>query len=157
MQVEDKDFIRLAIRSPRETLGDFPILPRLIDKIRLHLSGQLPPVYVGNLLMPPPYLDGRFLSFVEISPEEMSEIVASGIGDEQILAWVRSRGVPRSPEEIEKWRFSIENSPVPEDRVAHRVSAYPEVAARFDVSNMSPFDLLDLDEGRILTPSSRRT
>jgi len=38
--------------------------------------------------MPPPYLDGRFLSFVEISPEEMSEIVASGIGDEQILAWV---------------------------------------------------------------------
>jgi len=157
IQVEDRDFIRRAIRSPRETLGGFPILPRLIDKVRLHLAGQLPPVYVDNLLMPPPYLDGRFLSFVEIPPEEISEIVASGIGDEQILAWVRNRGVSRSPEEIEAWRFSIENSPVPEDRVAHRVRSYPEVAARFDVSSMSPFDLLDLDEGRILSPSFRKT
>ncbi len=150
-----KDFIRRSIRSPRETLGGFSILPRLIDKIRIHQSGQLPPDYVVNLMMPPPYLDGRFLTFVDVPSRELSEVVASGAKDEKILAWIRSRGIPRTFEEIREWRLGIENEPVPLDRVAHRVKAYPEVAARFDVSLMSPFDLLDLDEGRISAPSRK--
>ena len=55
--------IRSLIRSPRETLGGYVILPRLIDKVRLHAQGSLPEDYVGQLLMPVPALDGRFLVF----------------------------------------------------------------------------------------------
>jgi hypothetical protein len=38
------------IRSPREKLGGYVFLPRLIDKVRLYAKGELPPEYVGNLL-----------------------------------------------------------------------------------------------------------
>ncbi len=154
-QDESADGIRRSLRSPREVLGGFPILPRLIDKIRLHAAGRLPPAYVANLMKPPPFLDGRFLDFVGIPARELEEVVLSSNDDENILDWIRRRGIPRSSGEIGEWRFSIEHAPVAPDRLAHRIRSYPEVAARFDVGRMSPFDLIDLDEGRILVPAGR--
>ena len=41
---------KIALRSPREKLGGYVILPRLIDKVRLHEKKLLPEDYVPNLL-----------------------------------------------------------------------------------------------------------
>ncbi|EQD24865.1 MAG: hypothetical protein D084_Lepto4C00325G0003 [Leptospirillum sp. Group IV 'UBA BS'] len=46
---EKKEFLQ-TLRSPREKLGGYVVLPRLIDKVRLRASGRLPPDYLANLL-----------------------------------------------------------------------------------------------------------
>ena len=38
------------LRSPRECLAGYAILPRLVDKVRLHARGILPEAYHPNLL-----------------------------------------------------------------------------------------------------------
>ena len=50
----------VPLRSPRESLGGFIVLPRLIDKVRLLATGQLPLAYVSNVLGSGMTLDGRF-------------------------------------------------------------------------------------------------
>ena len=39
-----------ALRSPRETVDGYIILPRLIDKVRVQARGELPDVFKWNLL-----------------------------------------------------------------------------------------------------------
>jgi hypothetical protein len=40
----------VPLRSPRESLGGYILLPRLIDKVRLLAQGQLPQAYAANVL-----------------------------------------------------------------------------------------------------------
>lgn len=54
---------RTALRSPRDTLDGYIILPRLIDKVRAQARGELPAAYQRNLLHRGGTLDGRFLAF----------------------------------------------------------------------------------------------
>lgn len=61
----------LPIRSPRQKLGEYVILPRLIDKVRLHAAGALPLDYVRNLLKPGLTLDGRFLKFTGLAADAL--------------------------------------------------------------------------------------
>lgn len=64
--------ISLSLRSPRATLGGCILLPRLIDKVRLHALGQLPPAYAANLLGPDHTLDGRFLAFTGLDANALT-------------------------------------------------------------------------------------
>ena len=59
------------IRSPREKLGGYVFLPRLIDKVRLHARGELPFEYIGNLLGKGTTLDQRFLEFTGLDREPL--------------------------------------------------------------------------------------
>ena len=40
----------VPLRSHRELLGGYILLPRLIDKVRLLVQGQLPQAYAANVL-----------------------------------------------------------------------------------------------------------
>jgi hypothetical protein len=53
----------VPLRSPREALGGYILLPCLIDKVRLLAQGQPPQAYAGNVLGTEFTLDGRFLTF----------------------------------------------------------------------------------------------
>ncbi|HJT19791.1 MAG TPA: DUF5069 domain-containing protein [Nitrospira sp.] len=87
-----------ALRSPRDKLGGYVILPRLIDKVRLHSRGQLPSEYVENLLgADPTTLDGRFLIFTRLDAEELRSKILSVDSDEKVLDWVERQALPRSP------------------------------------------------------------
>ena len=147
--------IRDLLRSPRETLGGYAILPRLIDKVRLFEAGRLPEAYRGNLLSPGVF-DGRFLEFKKIEPEAIRKAILSSSDDKAILLWVEQNGVPRSDEEKNAWIRSIEQDIPDAVRVEARRKLYPEVAARFDLSRMNGFDIIDIDEGRIEKPLSPR-
>ena len=142
------------LRSPRETLGGYVILPRLIDKIRLKSRGELPENYLPNLLRPlaPEIgfypLDGRLLAFMEVDPSELEAAILRSSDDASVLDWIDSHERKRSESEKEEWRRSIEEAPVDETRTAHRKRTYPNLAHRPDIGELSPFDLIDLDEGR---------
>ena len=141
--------VRSLLRSPREILGSYVILPRLIDKVRLHAQGTLPDDYVGQLMMPEPALDGRFLAFTGLDAERLRVAILSARTDDEVLAWVEQHARPHSDAEKRAWAQDIGAYRPSPDRVHLRRERYPAVAAKIDVGGISVFDLIDLDEGRL--------
>jgi hypothetical protein len=139
------------LRSPRETLGGYMILPRLIDKVRLHARGKLPPEYLPQLLAPEPALDGRFLAFSGLEREALRAAILS-LPDAAVLTWVERHAQPHTESEKRAWGEGINAYRPDAERAARRARDYPAVTARFDVGVMSVFDVIDLDEGRIDRP-----
>ncbi len=141
------------LRSPREVLGGYAVLPRLIDKVRLSGQGRLPDEYRENLLKQGKgTLDGRFMEFSSVGPDALREAILSLPDDRAVLDWVERNGRPHTDSEKTGWfREIVSDRPYP-DRLAVRIRNYPEVASRFDVGAMNAFDLIDLDEGRRSTP-----
>ncbi|MHB1286414.1 MAG: DUF5069 domain-containing protein [Leptospirales bacterium] len=144
--------IRDLLRSPRETLGGYVFLPRLIDKVRLYAEKQLPEAYCGNLLKPSPAIDGRFLEFKKIDPEEIRKAILESPDDRSILSWVEQNGVLRSDTEKKDWIRALEQDIPNAARIEARSKIYSGVASRFDLSQINVFDLIDLDEERIQKP-----
>jgi hypothetical protein len=140
------------LRSPRDTLGGYPILPRLIDKVRLHARGELPPDYLPQLLGSDPMIDGRFLAFTGLDREALRAVILSAPDDAAVLAWVDRHAVPHSDAETRTWVSAMDAYRPDPERARRRAQLYPEVAARVDVATLSLFDLIDLDEGRIRQP-----
>lgn len=139
-------------RSPRVTLGGYVILPRLVDKVRLHARGKLPPEYLPQLLAPEPALDGRFLAFSGLDREALRAAILSLPGA-AVLTWVERHAKPHTEGEKRAWAEAIDAYRPDAERAARRARNYPAVAARFDVGGMSVFDVIDLDEGRIDRPT----
>lgn len=140
----------LPLRSPRESIADYIILPRLIDKIRLHVSGQLPKEYIENLLKPGKTLDGRFLAFTGLNREALRKTVISLDTDEAILAWIEKNAQYHTEDEKREWANWIDSYRPDADLKKYREEIYPELAFQIDVGNISVLDLIDLDEGRML-------
>lgn len=149
--------IRQRLRSPRERLGGYAVLPRLIDKIRLRAADRLPPEYRSNLLRScdpatgfyP--LDGRFLEFTGLDPSELEREILSAPDDETVLAWVNAHAKPHSSLERELWSASFHTLTPDDRRTEHRKKTYPTLAHRPDIGTLSPFDLIDIDEARPLS------
>ena len=141
--------LRSLLRSPRETLGGYVILPRLIDKVRLHAQGKLPAEYIPQLLAPDPALDGRWLAFTGLDAETLRHAVLSLSTDETVLAWVERHVRPRSDAEKRAWATAIDAYRPDAERAQRRREIYPAVAATVDVGAISVFDLIDRDEGRL--------
>jgi len=147
--MREMSYIRPRLRSPREMLGGYIILPRLIDKVRLHAEGKLPPEYVQNLLVPGLTLDGRFLTFTGLDAETLREAILSVKTDKEIHAWVERHALARTPEERMKWVEEIDSYRPASEWVEFRKKTYPELAEKIDVASVSVLDLVDMDEGRI--------
>jgi hypothetical protein len=69
-------------------LGGYVFLPRLIDKVRLHAKGLLPPEYHPQLLEPDATLDGRFVAFTGLDRETLRAAILAASDDAAVLAWV---------------------------------------------------------------------
>jgi len=139
----------LPIRSPRETLGGYVFLPRLIDKVRLHAQGKLPQEYIDNLLKPGLTLDGRFLAFTGLDAEELRQAIVVSKTDMEILAWVERHAKPHTEAEKRRWIAEIETYRPNAEWAKWRREVYKEMAARIDPATLNLFDLIDMDEGRI--------
>src|SRR5205085_841292 len=88
------------LRSPSAKVGGIFHFGRMIDKIRLHASGQLPPDYRANL---GGGFDERCLHFLWVEYPALVERVKAGGTDEEILQWCFSQGRKPIAEEIEIW------------------------------------------------------
>jgi hypothetical protein len=78
----------VPLRSPRESLGGYILLPRLIDKVHLLAHGQLPQAYAANVLNAGLTLGGRFF-FTELNVEALRRVILSSRTDDEVLAWVQ--------------------------------------------------------------------
>lgn len=140
------------LRSPRERLGGYVILPRLIDKVRLHAQGLLPEPYVPFLLRPGLPLDGRFLAFTGLQPEALRQAVLSNQDDQAILAWVTATALLHTSQEIEAWSDGLVR--LQPDRALARLLGRlsPELAKQVEFTQHPLFDLIDMDERRRPVP-----
>jgi len=140
------------LRSPRERLGGYVILPRLIDKVRLHAQGLLPEPYVPFLLRPGLSLDGRFLAFTGLQREALRQAVLSNDDDEAILAWVTATALLHTSQAIEAWSDGLVR--LQPDRALARLLGRlsPELAKQVEFTQHPLFDLIDMDERRRPVP-----
>ena len=135
------DLTRRPPRSPRVRLGGFAILPRMLDKGRALLAGL-----AGDYKYACP-LDQRFLDFAGIDPEALKAQLAAGLGDGDVLRWVRQHSKTQPhPAAIEAWSTLVERQ-APADLKSRQV--FNELhqgcgPAREDITTW--FDLLDLDD-----------
>lgn len=134
-----------GLRSPYPKIGRLVYFGRMLDKIRLHAAGRLPPDYVPNLGKG---FDGRCCSFLRISYDELkTRTLAGDLDDAQLLHWAEQRGGPRSDEECEVWNgFMMKRG--------WRDAGAAVLAKRIAESRLegrpilTMFDYLDFDEGR---------
>jgi gluconokinase len=97
-----------GLRSVYAKVGRLVYFGRMLDKIRLHAAGQLPPAYVANLGDAQFYvLDGRCCRFLGIAYADLKTRTLTGGTDEEILAWAHAHGTPRSDEECHIWNRFI--------------------------------------------------
>jgi gluconokinase len=130
----------------------------MLDKIRLHAAGRLPPAYLENLGAPannPGVFDGRTCRFLRLAYEEIRDhtLAHPRSSDAEILAWCETRAAAaghtaRTDEECEifnaflckrGWRDPGAGA------LAKRLAETPHVAGR---PIMTMFDYIDFDEGR---------
>jgi hypothetical protein len=139
----------VLLRSPRESLGGYILLPRLIDKVRLLAQGRLPQAYAVNVLGTDGTLDGRFLRFTGLNAEALRRVILASRSDDEVLAWVQDHARSTTALEKQAWAEQVASYRPDAALVEYRKTVYPELAARVDVGSLSVLDLIDMDEGRL--------
>ena len=137
-----------CLRSPYSKVGPFVYFGRMLDKIRLHASGQLPAEFVANLGEEKPNVfDARLCRFLGVRYADLKARTLEGGSDEEILAWCRARGAARTDEEITilcnyimKIGWRDERSSALQERVRENNLVGKPIETFFD--------LIDYDEGR---------
>lgn len=128
-------------RSPRVRLGGYVILPRMLDKCRAVIAGTQGEYDYGCSR------DKSFLEFVGIDADALKAEVAKGLGDGEVLAWIRANAkIRREASEIAAWTEYQERR-VPENIVSRgKFTAYQQASGpdRDDIGTW--FDVLDLDD-----------
>lgn len=133
------DLTQRPPRSPRLRLGGYVILPRMLDKGRAELAGK-----AGEYHFACP-LDQHFLSFTELTAEDILKLLRDGKSDSEILAWVREHA-KKSEWEISTWsEFFIRRGPADNESRQYFNDTLQKIAPdRDDVTTW--FDLLDIDD-----------
>ena len=99
-----------GLRSPYAKVGRLVYFGRMLDKIRLHAAGKLPPAdYAANLGKG---FDGRCCSFLRVNYDELKAHVLSGdASDTQLLQWAEQRGGSRTDEECVMGQVALSTGP----------------------------------------------
>jgi hypothetical protein len=97
-----KDLTKEPPRSPRNRLGGYALMARMIDKGRAELDGK-----VGEYHYACP-LDQMLFDFKGVQAVEVKELLGSGATDEQVVAWFSSHGATKTRQEIEAWSAGAE-------------------------------------------------
>ncbi|HZP59110.1 MAG TPA: DUF5069 domain-containing protein [Opitutaceae bacterium] len=137
-----------GLRSPYVKVGRLVYFGRMLDKIRLHAGGKLPPEYVANLGEAHPVVfDARCCRFLGVKYTDLRERTLAGGSDEDILAWAHARGTPRSDEECEIWNaFMMKRGW--RDGGAERLAMRVRECQLQDKPILTMFDCIEFDEGR---------
>jgi hypothetical protein len=141
MTTTTPDLTKQPPRSPRVRLGGYVILPRILDKGRALLAGQ-----IGEYKYACP-LDDQFLTFAGVDAKALKKQLATGKGDGEILKWINTHAKhQRSGAEIEAWSaWQERRAPDNPDSRDYFNELHKNVAPqRADI--VSWFDLLDVDD-----------
>ena len=140
----------LGLRSPFVQVGGLVYFARMLDKIRAHAKGELPPDYQANLGRG---FDERCVAFLRVNYKQLVEQMKQGGTDEEILQWCFSMGRQPSEDEIYVWNEFMRkrgwNDEVSETLKRRKKEA--GMAGRSEIETM--FTFIDADEGRSLVIS----
>ena len=85
-------------RSPKTRLGNYALLPRMLDKCRAEIAGK-----AGSFRYACPN-DQRILTFLGVDSDALKAEVAKGGGDGDVLKWIEANQSNHpSAEEIAAW------------------------------------------------------
>jgi len=133
-------------RSPYDSIGGVVYFARMLDKIRLHAAGELPPAYHPHLGSG---FDGRCVNYLQVKYDEMRAFALEGGMDEEVLEWCYEHGRRLTAEEIEIWNGFMQKRgwrDEASERIAFRLKE-AGLEAR-DSEAVTMFDFIDIDEGR---------
>ena len=77
------DLTRQAPRSPRVQLGGYALLPRLLDKCRADIEGNIGEYHTNCAI------DQEFLTFAGVEYSELRVQLEEGKKDGEILQWIQ--------------------------------------------------------------------
>lgn len=142
MKANPLDLIKDYPRNPKEKLGGYLHLARMIDKARAKAAGK-----IGAYIYPCP-LDQSLLDFLGISSDIFYE-AARVLDDQGIRQWLKKNARPKDQNDIENWNRELLNrKPQTDEGMKHFLEIRNRIAPhRTDVTTW--VDLLDLEEGRI--------
>ena len=132
-------------RSPRETLAGYVIAARMLDKCRAVLAGT-----AGEYHFDCP-LDNQFLGFAGIKADEFKTLVATGVPDDEIAAWIEQHSKVKDRAEIIAWNNKLRCTRLC-DMPIHLQEFLEGYIPQFVPKNRPVyvwFDVYDLEEGRI--------
>jgi Domain of unknown function (DUF5069) len=137
----------LGLRSPYLKMGGMVYFARMLDKIRQHAKGELPPDYQANLGRG---FDASCATFLRVDYNQLVDRVKQGGTDDDILQWCFGVGRQPTEEEIYVWNEFMRkrgwNDEVSETLKRRKKEA--GMAGRSEVETM--FSFIDADEGRSL-------
>jgi len=139
-----------GLRSPYVKVDRLVYFGRMLDKIRLHAAGKLPPEYVCNIGDDKPGMfDTRCCRFLRVGYEEIRQKTIGGANDVEVLAWVEAKGGRRTDEEVlvfnsflmkRGWHDAADNVARLQQRIRE---------SGLDGKPIETFfDFIDFDEGR---------
>lgn len=138
-------------RSPKILLGGIAHLGRFIDKIRLRHAGQIQDynyITAG--------FDKYLIDFLGIDATAFEQRVLAGGTDEELLAWVKTKGKQVSDAEIRLFSRNLLNAMPKDDDTHHRFQGrLQDIATKRGVSvdSLPPVstwaDVIELDEDRL--------
>lgn len=135
-----------GLRSPYELTGGLVLFGRMLDKIRLHHDGKLPPGWVEAKGSPKGF-DTRCCRFLKVDYAALETETLKGRTDEQMFEWACAHGRKPSEEEIEIWNGFMMKLGW-RDKYTERVHFRLKEVGLPVGSVLTMFDFIDLDEGR---------
>jgi gluconokinase len=136
----------ISLRSPAEKIGGLFYFGRMLDKIRLHARGELPPDYHANLGRG---FDEKCVKFLRVDYNQLVNRVKQGGTDEEILEWCFTTGRYPSEDDIYVWNEFMRKRGW-NDEVSEMVERRKAEAGMSDRSDIqTSFQFIDADEGRL--------
>ena len=135
----------LPLRSPSAKIRGIVYFGRMLDKIRAHAKGELPPDYQPNLGKG---FDGSCVSFLGVDYEQLAERVKQGASDEEALDWCFTTGRKPAEQEIFVWNEYMRKCGW-NDHISDMLTRRKKeagMAGRSEIQTM--FEFIDADEGR---------
>ena len=138
---------KVPLRSPSEKIGGLYYFGRMLDKIRLHNIGKLPPDYRDNLGKG---FDEKCVRFLRVDYQQVVECVKEGGTDEAILQWCFTNGRKPSDDDLYVWNEFMRKRGW-NDEVSDVLNRRKNEAGMADRSDIqTSFQFIDADEGRLL-------
>jgi hypothetical protein len=121
---------------------------RMLDKIRLHAQGLLPPDYFVGVDDDPTVFDARCTRLLGVDYDELAIRTLQGGSDVEILEWCFQKGRRPSEEEIKIWNAFLLKRGWRDEASADLQAAKErsELGDRDDIQTW--VDLHDVEEGR---------
>jgi gluconokinase len=136
------------LRSPAAKLNGLVYFGRMLDKIRLHARGELPPDYQPNLGRG---FDAKCCAFLHLDYAAVVKRAQQGATDDEMIEWAFTSGRRPSDDEISMWnefmrKFGWRDAAT---EILERRKREAGMQDRAEIETM--FQFIDADEGRGVT------